>query len=144
LVSVAAAVPICSGAASTVKITGSGFQAGAIVKFGTTVSAGPATFVNSGEIDAVVTLPAGVYDITVTNPDLSQGVSAGGITVLPAAPCPPAPPAQPVRLCSTLSAGSKESVITIQWSEPLALPWLTTGSPPKVQLTARQVVTCQG
>lgn len=141
-VSVSAAVPICGGAAATVRITGSGFQAAAIVKFGTTAAAGPVTFINSSEVDAVVTLAPGVYDITVTNPDLSQGVSAGGLSVLPGAPCPPIPPLPPVRPCATLP-GAYETVITIQWTEPLGLPWLTSGSPPAVHLSARQLVTCQ-
>lgn len=140
-VSVSAAVPICGGAASTVRVTGSGFQAGASVQLGTT-AAGPVTFVNSGEVDAAVTLSSGVYDITVTNPDLSQGVSAEGLVVLPGAPCPPTAAAAPVRACATIS-GSYETVITIQWSEPLALPWLTSGSPPSVHLSARQLLTCQ-
>jgi hypothetical protein len=141
LISVSAAVPICAGAVSNVKITGSGFQAGAVVKFGTTLAAGPVTFVNSGELDATVTLPPGVYDINVTNPDLSSATSASGLTVLPTTPCPPGNPTI-THVCAG-GAGGYEALIDIVWYEPLALPLLTSGSPPAVRLEATQYVTCQ-
>ncbi|MDQ6747254.1 MAG: pilus assembly protein [Candidatus Dormibacteraeota bacterium] len=141
LVNVSASVPICSGAVSTVRISGSGFQAGALVKFGAIAAAPGTTVVNSGEIDAVVTLAPGVYDITVTNPDLSTATSLGGLVVLPTAPCPPSN-TPTARICAS-AAGGYQARIEISWSEPLALPLLTTGTPPSVGLDATQLVACQ-
>ena len=135
-------IGICAGTATPVKVTGSGFQVGATIKFGTVPGAGVAV-VKGGEIDATVTLPSGVYDITVTNPDLTTGTAVGGLTVLPSAPCPPASPAIATHPCSGNVAGAYQTLIDIKWDEPLALPLLTTSTPPFIALEATQRVLCQ-
>jgi peptidoglycan-associated lipoprotein len=69
--------------ATTAKVYGSGFEAGAKVKFGDR-PAGTATVVDPNTIDVDVPgLPAGTYDITVSNPGgqsttLRQGLLAKG------------------------------------------------------------------
>ncbi|HEV1996754.1 MAG TPA: TadE family protein, partial [Candidatus Dormibacteraeota bacterium] len=117
-------VGICAGTLTSVHVSGSGFKAGGTVKFGTVPGAGAAV-ADGAAIDATVALPSGVYDITETNPDLTTGIAAGGLTVLPGAPCPPPAPAVPVHNCSGNQPGAFQTVIDITWDEPLALPLLT-------------------
>jgi hypothetical protein len=68
-----------------VQIFGSNFANGAKVKFGNGITISSTTFVNSGEIDAVISIGAGamrgVRTITVTNTDKGVGSLAGGFTV---------------------------------------------------------------
>jgi peptidoglycan-associated lipoprotein len=66
---------------ASVRISGSGFQAGA------TVSIGGQTQVTANRVDSnnlVVSLPAlqaGIFDVTVTNPDAESATLRGGLTV---------------------------------------------------------------
>ena len=139
-------VGICAGTPTVIHLRGRGMQAGAIVQFGSVLGVGT-TVIAAGaysEVDSTTTLPAGIYDILITNLDGSKGVAAGGLTVLAAGSCPTNDPSPPTHPCSGNTPGAAyQSLIHIRWYEPLALPLLTTGAPPTVQLDANQTVLCQ-
>jgi hypothetical protein len=77
---VSLATPASGPVGTSVTITGSNFVNGATVKFGTTPAA--VSFVSSTELTATVpNIPAGAYDITVTNPDTSSDTLVNAFTV---------------------------------------------------------------
>jgi peptidoglycan-associated lipoprotein len=72
---------IPANAPTTVRIAGSGFEAGARVDVGG-VTQVAASSVNANEISAPLpALPAGVYDVTVANTDGESATLRGGLTV---------------------------------------------------------------
>jgi hypothetical protein len=83
-VSVAAVVPVTgsTGGSTPVKITGSGFQAGATVMLGGVVV--EAMVVDGGTIRLSTTAhAAGLADVVVTNPDGGEGRLAGAFSFVP-------------------------------------------------------------
>jgi hypothetical protein len=71
-----------TGVATTVTITGTNFQSGAVVLFGT-VSASTVTVTNATQIQAVTPAnPAGAVNVTVRNPDGQTTTLTGGFDYL--------------------------------------------------------------
>ena len=70
----------------TVNITGTNFQSGAVVGFGAGISINSVTFVSASQLQANISVSAGATggprDVTVTNPDSSNGTLAGGFRVI--------------------------------------------------------------
>jgi hypothetical protein len=73
-----------TGGGTTVTITGSNFQSGAVVSFGGTASS-RITLVSATELQAVTPAhPAGAVDVKVTNPDNQSATLAAGFTYIAA------------------------------------------------------------
>jgi hypothetical protein len=70
----------------TVNITGVNFQSGAVVGFGAGIGVNSVTFVSASQLQANISVSAGATggprDVTVTNPDSSNGTLADGFTVI--------------------------------------------------------------
>ncbi len=79
-----------AGSTAAVTITGTGFQAGATVKFGTVSATVPNVTATSITVTAPAIMTAGTYTITVTNPD-TQTAMAGPFAYYPASGVPAAP-----------------------------------------------------
>jgi hypothetical protein len=129
---------ICSGTATSIAVTGSGFVSGATVTAGANAATSVTVTSPSQLTAAFPALTAGTYNITVALPSGASASLVNALTV--AAACPtPSPPAS----SGTCAAGSGryQTVITITFSEPL-IAGLTSATP-YVPVTARQVVYCQ-
>ena len=138
-------IDTCANTPTTFHMHGRNISAGATVQFGQVVGVATSVVATgaSSQVDSTATLPAGIYDIIITNLDGTKAIATGGLTILQSGSCPVTNPPSPVHPCSGNVAGGYQSVIHIRWSEPLALPLLTTGAPPQVQLDANQTVFCQ-
>ena len=69
-----------------VSITGTNFQSGAVVGFGAGIAINSVTFVSASQLQANISVSAGATggprNVTVTNPDSSNGTLAGGFRVI--------------------------------------------------------------
>jgi Quinohemoprotein amine dehydrogenase, alpha subunit domain III len=85
ITSVVPSAGVRGGSNLPVKIFGSNFANGAKVKFGSGITINSHTFVNSGEIDATISISStaqtGGHAVTVTNKDKGVGTLANGFTV---------------------------------------------------------------
>jgi hypothetical protein len=97
---------------TAITITGTGFAAGATVRFG--AAAASSVSVASGTTITAMTPAgsAGAVDVTVTNADGLNGRLAGGFTYTAPAPPPPPPPSTVVTITIT-PAGVSPTDITI-------------------------------
>jgi hypothetical protein len=136
---------VTAGSQTSVTIPGAGFSTGTppSVAFGATPAAG-VTVASASAIVATLPaggLPAGIYDLTVTNnPSGCAATLLNGLTVA-AAPTNAAPPPPPSAYPCAQGAGPPQKVvITITWNEDLIIPWLT----PTFPMKATQVAYCQG
>lgn len=139
-------IPIGSGSTFTIK--GAGFVSGATVTIGNGASAVTGTTSVSGSTSMAVTVPApsaaGVYDVTVTNPDGTSTTLFNAITV--ATTCTVAnPDPNGVSGSSTTCAangGSSSPLayrVVITWNEQLLVPWLVSS----FGMNATQRAFCQ-
>jgi hypothetical protein len=69
-----------------VSITGTNFQPGAVVGFGAGIAINSVTFVSASQLQANISVSVGATggprNVTVTNPDSSNGTLAGGFRVI--------------------------------------------------------------
>jgi len=130
-----------AGTATQLTIPGTGFKTGATVNVGGSVLS--AVTVNSASQITATTLTsiaAGVYNVTVTNPDGCSGTLNNALTVSSVSGPSPTPTSiVPSYNACASGGGSFESKIIITWSEPLFIPWLTGA----MRLTATQFAFCQ-
>jgi Flp pilus assembly protein TadG len=128
-------------AGGTTTLTGTNFRSGATAAIGAT-AATSVSVVSSTRVD--ITVPAGItpgtYNVTVTNTDGQAGTLSNGLTITSgASPAPSASPAPLAANACAPMAGSYEYTITIGWTDPMFVPWITAAFP----LTATQFAGCQ-
>jgi hypothetical protein len=130
-----------AGTATQLTIPGTGFKTGATVNVGGS-SLSAVTVNSASQITAttLTSIAAGVYNVTVTNPDGCSGTLNNALTVSSVSGPSPTPTSiVPSYNACASGGGSFESKIIITWSEPLFIPWLTGA----MRLTATQFAFCQ-
>jgi hypothetical protein len=128
---------LCAATVSTIALTGTNFAAGATVAVGTT-NATSVTVSSATQLSAVIpAMAAGTYNVAVTVSG-NTATQVDAVSVLPVCAATPSPAA--TTACAA-GSGRYQTVITINFYEPLVIG--LTSATPYIKVTARHIVHCQ-